>query len=436
VARPRLLLVSATTGYQAEGFRAAAARLGVELILATDRCDQLSDPWRDNAVGVRFEQPKPALEALRKLAPFQGITAIGDRAALLAAHIAAGLGLRFHSPLSAAMAHDKYAFRQALQHAGLPVPKFRRISIDADPTAAAAQADYPCVLKPLILSASRGVIRADDPAAFAAAFTRIRQLLLRPEIQQWRNPNAAWLLAESYIAGREVALEGWIEAGTLQRFAFFDKPDPLEGPFFEESIYITPSRLETAQRALIWDVVEAAARAASLGPGPIHAEIRLAPGRGGETAATPDTPYVLEIAARPIGGLCARALRFRRAPETATITLEELLLRGALGEPLAAWEREMAPAGVMMIPVPEGGILDRVDGVEAARQSPGVEAIEITAKAGEPLSALPEGSSYLGFIFARASTPAAVEQALRSAHARLDIHMRQALPVSGTTALR
>jgi hypothetical protein len=423
-ASPGILLVSATTGYQAGSFRAAAARLGVGLTLATDRCDHLPDPWRDQAIAVRFDQPKAAVEALRKRPPFQGITAIGDRPALLAAHLAAALGLRFHSPQAAAMAHDKFAFRQALAHAGLPVPTFHRFGLDADPAVAAGQVDYPCVLKPLILSASRGVIRADNAAAFVAAFERIRQLLTRPEIQQWRNPNAAWILAETYIPGREVALEGWIEAGTLQRFAFFDKPDPLEGPFFEETLYITPSRLETRERALIWDIVEAAARAASLGPGPIHAEIRLASSRGAN-----DTPYVLEIAARPIGGLCARTLRFRRPPAGETIALEELLLRGALGEPLGAWEREAAPAGVMMIPVPDGGVYEGVDGVEAARQVPGVETVEITAKAGEPLQPMPEGASYLGFIFARASTPAAVEQSLRSAHARLAFRTRQALPV-------
>ncbi len=426
-APPSVLLVATATGYQAESFRAAAGRLGVRLALATDRCDRLADPWRDNAIPVRFDQPKAAIEALRKLPRFQGITAIGDRAALLAAQLAAGLGLRFHSPLSAALAHDKYGFRQTLAAANLPVPKFRRFALNSDPAVAASQVEFPCVLKPLMLSASRGVIRANNAGEFTAAFGRIRQLLARPEIQQWHNPNAAWLLAESFIPGREVALEGWIEAGILQRFAFFDKPDPLDGPFFEETIYVTPSRLETTQRALIWDVVEAAARAASLGPGPIHAEIRL----DGET------PYVLEIAARPIGGLCARTLRFRRAAgappagntPAGSIALEELLLRGALGEPLAAWERELLPNGVMMIPVPEGGVLERVDGIEAARRVPVVETVEITAKGGEPLLPLPEGSSYLGFIFARSATPAAVEEALRGAYARLAIHMRQALPV-------
>src|SRR6185312_1976219 len=417
---PHVLLVAATTGYQTERFREAAAALDARVTLATDRCDQLPNPWGDDAVPVRFEDPKAAIIALKPRGPFQGVVALGDRAAVLAAQVAAKLGIPFHPPDAAAICHDKFAFKQVLHDAGLPVPWFERFPVSADPAAAAQKVQFPCVLKPVMLSASRGVIRANDAAEFAAAFTRIRSLLATPAIQQWKEPNAQWILAEGYFPGAEYALEGWISTGTVQRFALFDKPDPLAGPFFEETTYTTPSQLDTEHRALIWDMVEAAARAVGLGPGPIHAEIRL----------DGDNAYVLEIACRPIGGLCARTLRFRRDGAKETIPLEQLILRGALGQPLAGWEREPAATGVMMIPIPSGGVFDSVTGVPDARAVPGIESVDITAKPGEPLVALPEGSSYLGFLFARAATAPAVAAALRSAHAQLHIRMREALPVT------
>lgn len=419
----RVLLVATTTGYQTESFRKAAEALGVELVLGTDRCDKLEDPWGDHAVAIKFNDVKGALEALRPLGPFQGIVTSGDRAAVMAAKVAAGLKLPFHPADAAGLCHDKLAFREAMAAAGLPAPWVQKFKLDTDPSAAGAAVKYPCVLKPAILSGSRGVIRANDGTGFVAAFERIRAILSEPGIRQWKDPSGEWILVEGYIPGSEYALDGWMATGELRRFALFDKPDALEGPFFEETVYVTPSRLPLEQRALIWDMVEAAARAAGLGPGPIHAEIRL----------DGDTAYVLEVAPRSIGGLCGRSLRFQREAGTGLdgrlITLEELLMRGALGEPVAPWQREEKAAGVMMIPIPHSGVLDHIDGVEQARKVPGVEAVEITAKLGEPLHALPEACSYLGFIFARSVTARVAEQALRQANAALDIHMREALPV-------
>lgn len=426
-AAPKILLVSETTGYQLRQFRDAATALGASLTLASNCCHQLQDPWGDQAIPVRFEDPKAALAAVRAQGPYQGIAASGDRAAVLAAQLAPALKLPFHSERAAQLGHDKFAFHQTLQAAGLPVPWFRRERLETDPRALASQLQFPCVLKPLMLSASRGVIRANDAAEFAAAFGRIRQLLESPPIRSQQDPNSQWIQIEGYIPGVECALEGWIASGTLQRFALFDKPDPLQGPYFEESVYVTPSRLPTDTRALIWDMVEAAARAARLGPGPIHAEIRLQRDTPGG-----DVAYVLEVAARSIGGLCGRALRFRAkdaAPGAPTIGLEELLLRGALAQPLNAWELVPGASGVMMIPIPRSGIFDHVTGADAAARVPGIEAVEITAKPDQALQALPEGASYLGFIFARSATPAAVEQALRAAFAQLDIHLRDLLPV-------
>jgi biotin carboxylase len=273
---------------------------------------------------------------------------------------------------------------------------------------------FPCVLKPLGLSASRGVIRADNPAGFRAAFERIRALLASPDVRRLRDEAAGWIQVESFIPGREFALEGIVTCGRMRVLAVFDKPDPLDGPYFEETIYVTPSRLdEPSYRALVAAAARAAA-AVGLWHGPVHAEMRL----------NPEGVWMLDMAARPIGGLCARALRFHGG-----FSLEELILRHALGEDVSRLEREDQAAGVMMIPIPRAGVLEGVGNLDAALAVPGIESVEITAKCGEKLVPLPEGSSYLGFLFARAGTPEAVEAALRAAHGRLRFRITPTLPV-------
>jgi biotin carboxylase len=267
--------------------------------------------------------------------------------------------------------------------------------------------ELPAVIKPTVLSGSRGVIRADDAAGFYAAFERVRRLLASPDVRELRDAEAGLIQIETYIPGTEYALEGILEHGALHTLAIFDKPDPLEGPFFEETIYVTPSRATAETRLLIESEIAGAARALGLYHGPIHAECRV----------NAKGVYVLEVAARPIGGLCAKMLRF--ASGRAHIGLEELLLRHAIGEPIARWQRESDASAVMMIPIPRGGIYRHVEGLDEAMAIQGVDEVRITAKPDQQLQPLPEGSSYLGFIFARAETPEAAEQAVRAAHACL-----------------
>ena len=401
-----VLLVTSTTGYQAQNFRAAAARLGIPLILASDRCHQLEDPWRDGAIAVRFEDPPTAAATIANALPVapSGIVALGDREAVIAAHAAQALKIPFHSPEAAETARNKFIFRQRCREAGLRTPRFERIAIDSDVDRATAAAIFPCVLKPLVLSASRGVIRTDNPKEFAAAFARIRALLKTPEVRTMRDSEAEWLLIEEFISGDEIAVEGLMTEGRLRGLALFDKPDPLDGPFFEETIYVTPSRLPREAQRAVEETLSRAAAAIRLSHGPVHAELRL----------TPDGPVMLECAARPIGGLCARTLRFE-----VEMSLEELLLRHAHGENVEHVQRERRAAGVMMIPIPEAGIFLGVEGVEDATRVQGIEAIEITAKPQQKLVPLPEGASYLGFIFARGESAERVEAALRQAQARL-----------------
>src|SRR6185503_14433849 len=238
---------------------------------------------------------------------------------------------------------------------------------------------------------------------FIAAVRRISALLQRDDVEAGGDA-AQFLLAEQYIPGVEVALEGLLLGGVLHTLALFDKPDPLEGPFFEETIYVTPSRLPVSTQAAIERVTAAACTALGLSEGPVHAELRV----------NDAGPWVLEVAARSIGGLCSRTLRFGTG-----MSLEEIILRHALGWPIATLARERRPAGVMMIPIPRAGRLQAVRGAEAAAAVGGIEDVTITAHVGQDLVPLPEGWQYLGFIFARADSSAAVEAALRDAHARL-----------------
>ena len=395
-----LLLFAATTGYQIRVFADAARRLGVDVTLATDRCHILDDPWGDRALAVKFDQIAESLKALHGLR-VDGVAAVGDRPAVLAAAAAEMLGVPFH-PLAAALAcHDKFLSRQLFQAAGMRVPAFFRASLSDDPAALAARAPYPCVLKPLGLSGSRGVIRANHPAEFVAAFRRIAKIGERD------------LQVESYIPGREFAVEGLMTGGKLQPIAIFDKPDLMEGPFFEETIYVTPSRETAAVQAVLIETTARAAAALGLRHGPVHAELRY----------NDEGAWILEVHARPIGGLCARAIRMADG-----IPLEEMILVHALGGNVWMAQVDGPASGVMMIPIPrQGGIYQGVEGSECALAVADIERVIITATEGQLLVPLPEGSSYLGFIFARGETAEAVELALRRSHAELRFHIATAL---------
>jgi len=407
----RILIVAATTGYQTRMFADGARRLGMDVALATDRCHVLEDPWGDRAIPVRFDDPYPAAETIAQAGPFDGILAVADRPVFLAAIVAEKLGLPYNSPASVEAAGNKFLARQRFLAAGLPVPQFFRLGVSEDPAKAAERAPYPCVLKPIGLSASRGVIRANDPAEFVAAFRRIEALLSRPEILVLREEQNRYIQVESFIEGQEYAVEGALTDGRLKTLAVFEKPDPLDGPFFEETIYLTPPR---DVRLHLVPAIEKAVRALGLTHGPIHAELR-------DDARD---AWVLEVAPRPIGGLCAKVLRFHDG-----VPLEELLLRHAVGEDISHIQREDRASGVMMVPIEREGVYEGVEGLDSAVEVEGIEEIAMTAKIGQTLEPLPEGASYLGFIFARGASPLDVERSLRDAHAKLRFQIAGKLSV-------
>jgi biotin carboxylase len=425
--KKRLLILASKLGYQSRGFAEAAEKLGVDIIFGTDRCHQLEDPWGDGALPLHFEDPRgAAAEIVRRFrghlpdalpAP-DAVLALGDRPAPAAAFAAQMFGLRGNPPEAVVNCCNKLRQSEALRAAGLPVPDFFSFELREDIACILPRVQFPCVLKPLSLAASQGVIRADNAEQFQAAARRIRALLESPEIQVTREHTLGRLLVERYIPGREVALEGLLDAGWLRILAIFDKPDPLEGPFFEESIYVTPSGLPESEQAALADCAARAVRALGLVDGPLHAEFRI-------NVDGAEGPWILEAAPRPIGGLCSRALRFGEE----RMFLEELLVRHALGLEGSDRVREEAAAGVMMIPVPQNGIFEHVEGAEEAERVPGVEEIRITARLRDYLTAWPEGSSYLGFIFARGESPGDVEAALRAAHEKLHFVFSPRLPV-------
>jgi biotin carboxylase len=406
----RVLIVATTTGYQIRSFGEAAEKLGVRLVFASDRCDQLDDPWWDEAIPIRFHDEARSIRSIvgaLAASPPDGVLAVGDRPVTIAARVNEAFGLRGNPPMAASASRNKLESRRRLQSAGLPVPAFRTLAVNDDPRESAVTLDYPVVVKPLAMSGSRGVIRADDTYAFVRAVDRIRALLGQADVRAERDSAHGMLLVESFIPGREYAVDAVLTDGHLQLLALFDKPDPLDGPFFEETIYVTPSRESAAAQARIVSAVAAGVSAIGLRHGPLHAECRVN-ARG---------VHVLEIAARPIGGLCSKALRFVSPHGEAS--LEEVLLRHVLGQEVSQFARERAASGVMMIPIPRRGIYKGVAGERDARSVPGVVDLRITAKPDATLIPLPEGKSYLGFIFARDDAPLAVEQALRTAHAKL-----------------
>lgn len=431
--RKRVLLLATTTGYQTRMFAEAAERLGVELIYATDRCDQLDDPWFDRAIPVRFHEEWRSVDAILKEVdkqPVHAVLAVGDRPTVMAAYLSRLLGLSGNPPEGVIAARDKRLTRERLKAAGLLAPSFITVPASVEPESLFDQLSFPVVVKPTVLSGSRGVIRADDALSFAMAFDRVRRLLMSTEVRELRDPEADVVQIERYIPGTEYAVEAVMDNGTLRVICVFDKPDPLDGPFFEETIYVTPSRATDATQQQIAVALAGAAKALGLYHGPIHAECRV----------NAKGVYVLEVAARPIGGLCAKALRMERRPAGPqdlkasgpheSIGFEEFLMRQALGEDMSSWHREAQASAVMMIPIPKSGVYRRVEGLDVASEVDGVSDVQITAKPDQQLLALPEGASYLGFIFARGATPAAAERAVREAHARLRFTIDPLLPVA------
>ena len=393
-----------TTTYRTAAFVEAARQIGVELTVASEEPSTLQATSLGGLITLPLNDPqRSATEAFlfAQRYPLAAVVGVDDDTAIVAAVIAQRLGLKGNPVPAMQAARDKHQQRELLAKAGVPIPRFMLRGLNEEPAEIARAVTYPCVVKPLRLSASRGVIRADNVQGFMKAQNRLKSIVPEPE---------ATFLIEEFIPGYEVALEGLVVSRRMHVLAIFDKPDPLDGPFFEETIYVTPSQVPAVLQKAIVDCADRAVRALGITEGPIHAELRYNE-RG---------PWLIELAARPIGGRCSAVLKFGEGGTGKGVTLEEIILRHALGMPIPSLQRERQAAGVMMIPIPGAGTLQEVRGVADAQAVPLIEDVQITAHPGERLVPFPEGSRYPGFIFARGETPAVVEAALRDAHARLE----------------
>ena len=419
ITMPRLLLVLPTRTYRAEAFLAAARCLHVSVTIGSERRPEELTNSPDDVLPLDVRDPQagvPIAVAFARQHPIDAVIGVDDVTAVTAAAIAQAIGLPHNSVASVTAARNKRLMRELLSGQGILVPCHRVFPLDGDPRKFAKQIVYPCVVKPLILSASCGVIRANDEEEFSGAFRRVGALLTNLGLVE-RDEQARWILVEDFVPGIEVALEGLLTQGTLQPLAMFDKPDPLNGPFFEETIYITPSRLASDLQQNVIACAARTAQALGLREGPMHGEFRV----------NEKGVWVIELAARAIGGRCSRTLSFASG-----MSLEELILRHALRMPLPPITKQKQAAGVMMLPIPYGGRLSEVRGQAEARAVPGIEELTITAEPGDELVPLPEGTRYLGFLLARGTTPEEVERSLREAHRRLTVVISAAPPTDAS----
>ena len=400
----RVLLLIPSRTYRAHDFMEAARALTIDVVVASPHRPALAPLMNGRHLRLDFEKINDSVEAILSFASehsLEAVLAVDDGGTRLASAAGKALALP-HNPIKAVeAASNKALARAAFQRAGLRTPAFEVVPIEQDPSTLAPRLTYPCVVKPLDLSGSQGVIRVDDEAGLPAVFERVAAI-----VRSCTRDGRSQLLIEDFIPGREVAVEGLLRGGRLEVLAIFDKPDPLDGPFFEETIYVTPSRLEDELQRSIEHTTASATAALGLVEGPIHAELRIDDGK----------VTALEVAPRSIGGLCARTLRFG-----AGMSLEELILRHAAGLPMPEHQLEARAAGVMMLPIRAAGRLESVKGQEAARRVPEIEDLVLTIPPGERLVPLPEGDRYLGFLFARGRQPSTVEAALRDAYSRLSV---------------
>ena len=397
---PKAVVILPSNTYRASDFIEAAESLGIDLVVASEQPAPFD--MGDRYVHIDCADPIAAAESIAALGervPIDGVVAADDQGVMVAAHANSILGLRGNTPAAAATTRNKLLMRQRLAESEIDQPRFAALEPGEPADSAAAEVDFPWVMKPLDRSASQGVMRVDRPEDLEPTAAHIRNLL----------GEAATLLLESFVGGEEIAIEGLVADGELTVLAVFDKPDTSSGPYFPETLFVTPSRLPTDTLAEAERVAAGAIRALGLSSGPVHVELRVEGTRA----------RIIEVAARSIGGLCSRSLNFGLMGTT----LESLILRNAIGSERTTLRREPSASGVLMVPTPHSGTLSAIANQEETRQIEGITGMDFTITPGGRITAPPDGERYLGFVYARSETPEQVESALRKAMATLEVQL-------------
>jgi len=412
-----VLLLLPKESYRSDEFLQAVDVLGIEVIIARNLCHRLADHWQmDRLLSLPFDDPETAAQLVQQEMSGQkpqAVIGIDDSGVEAAAAIADALHIKSNTLLAVETLHDKYRFRKLQQQLGLPFPAFSPIQISGSRINRDHQIEFPAVVKPTRLSGSRGVIRVDVAEKLDETIDRIGDIIRHSKMGM----SGINLLLEQYLDGSEHALEAMMAEGEIQVLAIFDKPDLLEGPYFAETIYVTPSHLPQGIQKEFQRQVELVCQQAGIINGPVHAEARV----------YQDTVTLLEAAPRSIGGSCGKILR-----HVLGMSLEELILRYALGEVVPDFDRSGPATGVMMLPVPVAGIFSGIDGIEQAQVVPGIESVEMSVRLGDRVIPLPEESAYLGFIFASGESPESVVSALRAANDKLQIRIKPILKVAAS----
>lgn len=399
----KLLVILPANTYRAQRFLEAARKLGVDVFIATDSDFSPPDPSNSVIDGISFCDPKEAGRQIADIIRHQGpmsVLAVDEAAVEVAEWTRVALGLIDHPNSGILATRDKRELRQRLRENNISQPKtFDILELEQG----RGEIPFPVVVKPSKGSGSIGVTKAQNQQELTKSLITVQDVIAKMTISN------QCIVVEEYIPGVEFAVDILVTDGKLHVLVIFEKPDPLVGPFFAETIYVTPPHLTDSQLEALHSVIQKCIRALSINNGPLHLELRL-------TSANDWVP--IDIASRSIGGNCSNALAF-----ASNTSLEELIIQNALGLEVINTQRERRASGVYMIPAETLGTLVAVHGVEAALKVRFVEDIQITVKPGTKTVPLPFDNQYLGFIFAKAPGAKTVEKALRTARALLEIEV-------------
>ena len=387
----------------------AATKLDLKVLVITDKSQVFSEYYPEKVITMNFEHWEEGLENIREWSErydLKAVIGVDEESIILAAKLSESLCIEHNSLESVKLTKNKYLMRRELKKSGLKSPWFKRFSIDEKPKDIFTELRLPCVLKPTFLSASQGVLRVNSFKDFVKGFELLSDLLTEMKVKKRGGDQVKWILVEEYIPGKEVSIEGIVNEGKLKDLAIFDKPEPLEGPIFQETILITPSILDEHLEFSLLETAQIALKALGIRKGPVHIELRI----------NDKGNYILECAARSIGGLCSKVLEFKGG-----MSLEELILRSALGRNVEKTQLIDKAKGVMMMPTEKRGILREIHGIKAALAVKGITDVQITIKPGEMLEPLPKGDRYLGFLFAEGKDQDTVKIALQEAWLKIKV---------------